>query len=433
MKQANAQIEALLAGLSQNKVPTIDLSLERIQELLVMLGSPHDRLPPVVHVAGTNGKGSLLAYLRAILEAAGYKVHRYTSPHLVRFNERIVLAGQEISDEHMQALLKRLAVATEHFPITAFEAITTMAFLAFAETPADILLLETGMGGKYDATNVLEAPMLTAITPVSMDHMDFLGDSLSGIAAEKAGIIKTHVPCVLGPQILEVAEVIERTANQLSASVYAYGKQWSVQREGDAMRFTSATKNASYPLPALAGEHQLANAGTAIACVEQLRGFHVTDDHIAQGLRQVQWPARLQHLHEGLLASLLPAGSELWLDGGHNAGAGKELADWISKQHKHVHIICGMLKTKDVHAFLKPMAQHAKSLVAITINGEKLSQSSTTIYSVAGEFGLQSHLSDDIKSAIEHIVKNNNNEIIILVCGSLSLAGNTLWQNSTSD
>ncbi len=416
MKHPNTAIEELLVQVAHKRIPMIDLALDRVNVLLEALGNPHTKLPPVVHVAGTNGKGSLLAYLKAILEAAGYRVHRYTSPHLVTFNERITLAGKNIDDDYLLSLLKRIAPLCEQHPVTGFEATTALAFLAFAETAADIVLLETGMGGRLDATNIIEKPLLTAITPVSMDHTEFLGTTLVEIAGEKAGIIKRGVPCIVGPQAPEALHAIETAAVLLQAPLLRSGHEFVISSV-DGMQ------------PALPGAHQVSNAATAIACAKRLKGFAVTDAHIRQGVASAVWPARLQRL-EGRLTEALPETFELWLDGGHNPGAGEELAAWIGIQQKPVHLICGMMATKDVEAFLRPMARHVKSLCAVAIEDEAAAHPPVVICDTASRLGTESLVTYNIKSGLEYIVKNNECGII-LICGSLLLAGNSLWQNGT--
>jgi len=430
MKHPNARIEGLLTALANPNLGVIDLSLARIERLLLALGSPHDRLPPVIHVAGTNGKGSLLAYLTAIFEAAGLRVHRYLSPHLVRFNERIMLAGQDISDAALLPLLERVAAQAGLHPVTFFEATTAAAFLAFAETPADIVLLETGLGGRLDATNMIHSPLLTAITPISIDHVEYLGNTLPLIAAEKAGIIKTNVPLVVGPQPQEAQYVIERIANIAHAPLYRFDQEWIVKPDQNGFYYCSSRRNDVFPLPSLEGEHQRANAATAIACVDAMEGFVITAQHINFGITHATWPARLQRLKTGNLAALLPANSELWLDGGHNPGAGAVIAAWVKSQQKPVHLICGMLSNKDVRQFLLPLSPFVRSLAAIPIEGEPGGQNAEHIYNIAHQLGIGSTLRINIKNAIEAIVTEDKNDFIILICGSLYLAGNILWQNS---
>ena len=432
MNHPDARIQSALDRLASPRLATIDLSLTRVTGLLSALGNPQEKLPPVVHVAGTNGKGSLLAYLTAILQAAGYRVHRYISPHLVQFNERIMLCGKEIEDEFLLELLGRIEAQLSH-PVTFFEATTAAAFLAFSQVPADVLLLETGLGGRLDATNVVNKPLLTAITPISMDHMDYLGDTLVSIAREKAGIIKDGVPCVVGPQLAEVALALEAVATARRAALFRAGREWSVEAQTNGFHYRSQWRDGVFPFPGLAGGHQIANAATAIACIERMTGFTVSDAQLAQGILNTKWPARLQRLATGALAALLPQGVQLWLDGGHNPGAGEVLADWARAQKKPVHLICGMLGSKDTRAFLAPLVPYAESLTAVPISGETLSQPPEVIAGFARDCGIKNiTMAQDgnIKRAIETIIKNEKRESTILICGSLYLAGNILWLNS---
>jgi dihydrofolate synthase/folylpolyglutamate synthase len=427
------RIDALLRRLVSKRLAVIDLSLDRITSLLAALGNPERRIPPAVHVAGTNGKGSLVAYLTAIMQAAGYRVHRYTSPHLVRFNERIMVADNEIEDDQLMDALARVETIAESCPVTFFEATTAAAFLAFAETPADIVLLETGLGGRLDATNVVRSPLLTAITPVSMDHMDYLGDRLAGIAAEKAGIIKRGAVCVTGPQTPEVMPVLEEAARAAGARLFRFGQEWAAEARASGFHYRSSSRDTLFPEPNLAGPHQVANAGTAVACVERLKGFTVTDVHIAQGITHTNWPARLQSLTSGRLAVLMPKGCELWLDGGHNPAAGEVLAVWARVQKKPVHLVCGMLRNKDTAKFLAPLVPYARSLTAVRVEGEPQGQKAQAIAGIAASSGIKEvgiAQTDDFKSVIESIVIKEKNDFIILMCGSLYLAGNILWQNN---
>ncbi len=314
----------------------VDLSLGRIERLLAALDHPERKLPPAVHVTGTNGKGSVLAFVRAMLEDAGYRVHVYISPHLARFHERIRLAGELISEPDLRDVLEHCERANGHLPITFFEITTAAAFVAFARTPADILLLENGLGGRLDATNVIERPLATAITPVSLDHQNFLGDTLAKIAFEKAGIIKRGVPCVLGPQPDEALKVIRARAGELSAPLIETPGGWTSERTPDGLTVTVGDKVLSLPAPVLAGPHQTANAGQAVALALALQGFELTEKNIAAGLANAQWPARLQRLKSGPVLDAVPADWEVWLDGGHNPSAGDAVsaharaawADW---------------------------------------------------------------------------------------------------------
>ena len=301
----------------------ITIGLERIERLLKRLGSPEKKLPPLVHVAGTNGKGSLVAYLRAMAEAAGYRVHVYTSPHLVRFNERIRIAGRLIDDHALDEMLTECEEAHGDTPISFFDITTALAFLAFSRVPADLGIIEVGMGGRYDSTNVIE-PALSAITPIGYDHTGFLGDKLEGIAGEKAGIIKRATPVVVGRQRDVSSAVIAAEAAKLAAPMFRMGREWQVTPTARGFRYESDLSTLELPAPALAGAHQFDNAATAVACIERLRaaGFAIDDLAITKGLSSVEWPARLQRLTRGPLVEAMPPGSELWLDGGHNEDCG---------------------------------------------------------------------------------------------------------------
>lgn len=420
----------------------IDLELDRVHKLLAAVGHPERRLPPVIHVAGTNGKGSVIAYLRAMLEAAGYRVHVYTSPHLVRFHERIRLNGELIAEEALIALLEECERANGGTPITFFEITTVAAFLAFTREPADILLLETGLGGEFDATNVIDQPLASVLMPISFDHMQFLGDSLPKIATAKAGIIKRNRPVIVSPQPPEALAVFEERAKSLAAPLHRFGREWSC--DGDLksqLRFIDGRGPRLYPAPSLGGRHQFRNAGCAIATTAVLDGFKLSDAHIAQGLRQVSWPARMQRLQAGPLVDMLPGGShgkwELWLDGGHNAEAGEViatmLADWYAADGKPAHLIFGMLNTKDPVTFLKQLAPHAEDLAAVAIPGDHASLSVEESVAAGSEVGLLSRGFRSVEAALRHIIEahsGSDEPRRILICGSLYLAGTVLAENS---
>lgn len=423
--------DAILARLMSLHPKKIDLTLGRTLDLLEKLGRPQDRLPPVVHVAGTNGKGSLIAFLRAIFEAAGYRVHCYTSPHLVRFNERIRLAGDLIPETRLSELLGYCEIVNDGQPITFFEITTAAAFRAFAETPADILLLECGLGGRYDSTNVVDRPALTAITPVSMDHMQFLGDTLAEIAGEKAAIQKNGVPSVIGEQPSAAAEVIAQYAEAAGAPLHRYGAEWGVSGGVDGLRVRSGATIRQFPAPSLQGAHQLHNAGMAVACVEKLDGFEVGNAAIAEGLTKASWPGRLQRLTRGPLVELLPPGWELWLDGGHNAAAGEVLAaaarDWADRP---LDLIFGMLNTKDLAAFLRPVAPAVRGCASVAIPGEEASLSAAEAAQAARALLLRATPSEDVAAAVRSLVEGAQAPGRILICGSLYLAGVILAQNA---
>lgn len=417
----------------------IDLELSRVEHLLAALGHPERKLPPVVHVAGTNGKGSVIAYLRAILEAAGYRVHVYTSPHLVRFHERIRLAGKLIDEHHLISLLEECERANGGAPITFFEITTAAAFLAFSREPADIVLLETGLGGTFDATNVIDQPLASILMPISFDHMQFLGDTLTKIAANKAGILKRNRPAIVSPQPDEAMAVFEARAAELQAPLRRFGKEWSCDGElKTSLRFSDERGPRLYPAPGLAGRHQFRNAGCAVAATAILDGFKINDAHIALGLRNVSWPARMQRLTSGPLVERLPSGNwELWLDGGHNAEAGEVIAamlqDWRAQDGKAAHLIFGMLNTKDPVAFLKQLAPHVEDMAAVAIPGDHASLSVEECVAAGAEVGLLAHGYHSVESALRAIVDSHGGSDEprrILICGSLYLAGTILADNN---
>jgi len=421
--------DRVLSRLMQLHPKKIDLSLGRIERLLAALGNPQEHLPPAIHVAGTNGKGSTVATMRACLEAAGYRVHVYTSPHLVRFNERIRLAGHVIDEEALLAVLEECDRANRDEPITFFEITTAAAFLAFIRTPADIVLLETGLGGRLDATNVLHRPAVTAITPISIDHQAFLGDTVAAIAGEKAGILKPGVAGVIGPQPDDAEAVIEARAAAIGAALYRWQTEWRCEANGEGMRYEGARWAFDLPSPSLAGAHQIANAGTAIACLEQLSGFSLPRDAIAAGLRQIEWPARLQRLTRGPLVQRLPSGWELWLDGGHNPSAGLALAEMAGRwRDRPLDLIVGMLNTKDAAGFLAPLAPFARSLYAVTIPGEENPHPAAQIAVAARNLGIETREAASVETALDEIGELPG-PARVLICGSLHLAGVVLAEN----
>ena len=408
----------------------IDLSLGRVEGLLAALGNPQDRLPPVVHIAGTNGKGSTLATLRACLEAGGWSVHAYTSPHLVRFHERIRLAGKLIEEQRLVDLLEECERANRGAPITYFEITTAAALLAFARTPADYVLLETGLGGRLDATNVVRRPAATAITPISLDHQGFLGDTIAAIAGEKAGIIKPGSPAVIGPQPPEAARVFDARGGEIGAPLLRFGREWRCEADHDGMRYQGPRWRLDLPRPSLLGAHQIVNAGTAIACLEQLPDLTIAAATIAHGLRHIEWPARLQRLTRGPLVEALPKGWELWLDGGHNPGAGEVLAAAVSAwADRPLSLVVGMLNTKDAAGFLAPLAPHASALWAVAIPGEQNPLPSGAIAAAARAVGLPAREAPSVAAAVAAITASDPTPALILICGSLHLAGTVLAEN----
>ncbi|MCR9219505.1 MAG: bifunctional folylpolyglutamate synthase/dihydrofolate synthase [Alphaproteobacteria bacterium] len=421
----------------------IDLSLDRTVDLLERLGRPQDRLPPVVHVAGTNGKGSTSAFLRAMAEAAGLRVHVYSSPHLVRFAERIRLAGRIIEEEALTALLEQCEQVNENRPITFFEITTCAAFKAFSETPADLLILEVGMGGRLDSTNVVDAPAATAITPVSLDHEHFLGPGLARIAGEKAAIQKAGVPSIVGPQRPEALAVIEETAARVDAPLARWGLEWSVEplAAGEAeagrpgFRFASARWSGALPPPGLAGRHQIDNAGTAVALALTLadQGVPIDAEAIRRGVAAADWPARLQRLTQGPAVAALP-GWEVRLDGGHNPSAGEALAAqavaWAAADGRPLHLICGMLNSKAAADFLAPLAPHAASLTALAIPGEANSLSAEALAETARGAGFPAaQAAASLDAAVADLASRESAPARLLICGSLYLAGRVLAEH----
>ena len=419
--------DAILERMMALHPKVIDLVLDRVWRLLAALDNPQDRLPPVIHIAGTNGKGSTQAMIRAGLEAGGAKVHAYTSPHLARFHERIRLAGDLISEEALTEVLDRCYQANGDAPITYFEITTVAALLAFAETPADYTLLEVGLGGRLDATNVVAEPAVTVITPVDLDHQQYLGDTLPQIAGEKAGIIKCGVPCVVGPQHEDALDVIERQAARMGAPIHAYGQHWHVSTERDRLVFQDETGLLDLPLPILRGPHQLMNAGAAIAT---LRLLGKDEAACEAAMTKAEWPARMQRLTTGRLVKLAGA-AELWLDGGHNPAAGHALAATLKQlPPKPTHLICGMLNTKDISGYLAPLAPVSESLIALSIPGETNTIPASDTAAIARKVGMRADTAPSLQDAIRAIIAGAP-QSRILICGSLYLAGHVLRENAT--
>lgn len=404
----------------------MDLTLDRVWSLLAALDQPQTKLPPVIHIAGTNGKGSTQAMIRAGLQGAGKAVHAYTSPHLARFHERILLAGELITEPALTDLLDRCYKANDGATITYFEITTVAGILAFSEIPADYTLLEVGLGGLLDATNVVEQPELTVITPVSIDHTQFLGETLTEIAGEKAGIIKRGVPCVVGPQPDEALEVIEETARLKAARLLAYGQHWHVSEERGRLIYQDETGLLDLPLPNLIGAHQIQNAGIAIAALRHL-GF--ANSACESAVTKARWPARLQHLQAGPLVDAADT-AELWLDGGHNPAAGHALAEALTRLPKRpLYLICGMLNTKDIAGYLRPLAKISSALYAVDIPNETNTLPATETAKTARTVGMDAFEAESALSAITAIRKQTP-QARILICGSLYLAGAVLRQNS---
>jgi dihydrofolate synthase / folylpolyglutamate synthase len=403
----------------------IDLTLDRMWRLLDRLGNPQRTLPPVIHLAGTNGKGSTTAMIRAGIEAAGDSAHVYTSPHLARFHERIRLSGTLISEDALTALLDDCLAANGDEPITFFEITTVAALVAFSRTPADWTLLEVGLGGRLDATNVVDCPRLTVITPVSYDHQQYLGETLAEIAAEKAGIIKRGVPCVVGPQAPEAMAVIEAKAAGLGAPLAAHRQQWHAWEERGRMVFQDENGLLDLPLPNLLGAHQIDNAGASVAAL-RLLGFGAEACEAA--LTRAEWPARMQRLLRGPLVDAAGT-AELWLDGGHNPAAGEAIAETLTRlPRRRTHLIVGMLNTKDVRGFLAPLAAVADSLHAITIPNERNTLTAEETLAAALDTGHRAVAAESVLASVREIAAEDP-AARILICGSLYLAGKVLREN----
>lgn len=431
--------DAILQRLTALHPKKIDLALDRILALLDALGRPQDRLPPVIHVAGTNGKGSTVAFMRAVLEAAGRRVHVYTSPHLVRFHERIRLGavggGRFVDEDLLASTLERCEHANGGVPITFFEMTTAAAFSLFAEHPADVLLLEVGLGGRFDATNVVERPLASVVTPVSMDHMEFLGDTIAAIAREKAGIFKRGCPAVIGFQGDAARDVLEREAVRAGALRVVAGRDFHVREEQGRLLFEDSNGLIDLPLPRLAGRHQHDNAAVAIATLRHIMP-DLDDAVLGRGLQTVDWPARLQRVARGALADAAPAGAELWLDGGHNEDGGRALgqamADLEDKAPRPLIVICGTLTTKDTTAFLRAFSGLAQEVLAVPVEGEHAGRPARDVAACAAAAGLPGAACAGVAEALTFLAARSwPVPPRILVCGSLYLAGTVLAANGT--
>ncbi len=433
-----APIDAILARLLTLHPKRIDLSLGRIERLLATLDHPERRLPPVIHVAGTNGKGSTIAFMRAILEAAGKGVHVYTSPNLVRLNERFRLGrcggGRFVDDNTLADTLAECEAKNGDAPITVFEIETAAAFLLFARNPADVLLLEVGLGGRLDATNVVERPLASVITHLAHDHHEFLGDTIEKIAAEKAGILKRGVPVVLTSQAREALAVVERQAARLRAPLHVGGEHWTATEERGRLVYQDADGLLDLPAPKLYGRHQFENAGAAIAAL-RLSGLKLPPAAFETGMMRVEWPARMQRLSHGRLAAMIPAESELWLDGGHNADGGQvvaaALADLEERVSRPLVLIVGMLATKDCAGFLQNFSGLARRVITVPIHQDK-AVPAAKLAEVADTVGIPAVARDDLESALTLAGKLDLAPAPrILITGSLYLAGEVLAANGT--
>lgn len=436
MERSHAILERML----QLHPREIDLSLGRVRELVADLGHPERRLPPVIHLAGTNGKGSTTAFLRAMLEASGRSVHVYTSPHLVRFHERIRVAepggGRFVDEDELADTLIEVERINDGRPITQFEITTAAAFVIFARNPADVLLLEVGLGGRLDATNIVEEPLATVITPVSIDHEKFLGDTLEGIAAEKAGIFKRGAPAIIAPQPGAALTVIEDQAARNGVDLFVANQDWVASPEHGRLVYQDEDGLLDLPSPRLIGRHQFTNAGTAIATLRKSR-LATPTPAIEAGLATVEWPARLQRLSSGELVSTAPPDAEIWLDGGHNPGAGvvvaEAMADLEERSPRPLYLIVGMLNTKDPVGFLRPFGGLARRVFTVPVPSSAAGRDATELAGIAGDVGLSAEPVETVAAALDRIAEDcdPSDPPRILICGSLYLAGATLAENGT--
>ena len=439
MSEAELEIEKLM----QLHPKGFDLSLERITALLEKLGNPHRRLPPVIHVAGTNGKGSVTAFSRALLEAAGLSVHVHTSPHLVRWHERYRLGvpggrGRFVEDAVFADALRRVADANGGQKITVFEILTAVTFLLFSEHPADVAIIEVGLGGRFDATNVINSPAVSVIMPISLDHQPYLGDRVELIAAEKAGIMKKGFPVVIGHQQFDAAlEVLVGTAERLSCPTTVFGQDYGAHEEFGRMIYQDEFGLSDLPMPRLPGRHQLANAAAAIRAVKAA-GFEVSERMMEKAMQSVEWPGRLQRLMDGKLFQLAPKGAELWVDGGHNPGAGEVIAEAMAgfeeKQPRPLFIIAGMINTKDPVGYFKAFADIAEYVFTVPIGGTDAAIDPVILAHAAFDAGLTAEPSSSIEEALQEIhgrLMLDAPAPRILIGGSLYLAGNALSANGT--
>jgi dihydrofolate synthase/folylpolyglutamate synthase len=434
-----SELDSLLEALGALHPRRIDLSLGRIERLLDRLGRPQDRLPPVIHVAGTNGKGSVIAFLRAMLEAAGKSAHVYTSPHLVRFNERIRLGrrggGRLVDDPTLISAIRHVMSVNAGDTITFFEITTATAFHLFAEHAADFCLLEVGLGGRFDATNVVDAPLATAIASVSYDHADFLGEDLAGIAAEKAGILKRGRPAAIAPQNEHALAMIALEAEAAGAPLFRHGTEYMAFAERSRLVYQDDDGLIDLPLPRLPGAHQVENAGLAVAIL-RAAGVGVGNKAIEAGLLSADWPARLQRLRSGPLVDAAPPGSDIWLDGGHNPSAGvaiaQALAEFEDRDPRPLVLICGMLTTKKPDGYFRPFAGLARRVMAVPVPGSDVGFDPEALAAIAMEEQVPAAPFKTVRAALDRLRADFDVESVpprILIGGSLYLAGDVLREN----
>jgi dihydrofolate synthase/folylpolyglutamate synthase len=433
-------IDSIVARLTALHPKRIDLSLERIERLLAALDHPERKLPPVIHIAGTNGKGSVIAFMRAMLEEAGYRVHVYTSPHLVRFNERYRLGawgdGKLVSDEELAATLAECERVNAGAPITVFEITTAVGLMLFARHAADVLLMEVGLGGRLDATNVIEHPLATVIAPISVDHTEFLGGTLEQIATEKAGILKRGTPAIVAAQHRDALAVIERQAARIGAPLKVAGEDWTATEERGRLVYQDEAGLLDLPPPKLYGRHQFENAGLAIAALRTLPAFKLAPAAYEAGVVKADWPARLHRLGQGPLVAQAPEGSEIWLDGGHNPEGGRAiaaaLADLEERVSRPLVLIVGMLASKDCEGFLSNFTGLARRMIAVPVPHVEKSMSAEAVADAARAIGLPATSRDNLSEALEVARKLDlDPPPRILITGSLYLAGEVLRENGT--
>lgn len=428
--------DALINKLSEIHPKGFDLSLDRILLLLEKLGNPQEKLPPVIHVAGTNGKGSTLAFTRAILEAQGYKVHVHTSPHLVNWHERYRLAGKLVSDDVLACAIQQVADANNNKPITVFELLCAVMFVLFSEHEADFALVEVGLGGRFDATNVIAEPKVCAIAPVALDHQAYLGDTIEKIAFEKAGIIKRRVPVAVGRQQDEARETIEEVARKNLSPIVIAGQDFDAYRDATGFVYQDEEGLMDLPLPKLIGEHQLDNAALAIAAI-RLADIEVSPEAFAQGMLNVTWPGRLEKLPEGKITKQLKNHSDVWIDGGHNPSAGEAIAAELSRQNSGANrktlLICGMINTKEPYGYFKPFEALGAEVITVPVAMSEASITSDELTKIAKQAGLKTKSAPSLLAAIEeassYLVENP--DLRILFCGSLYMVGEVLALNQT--
>lgn len=439
-KKPSPSYDGILARLASLHPKRIDLTLDRMQRILDRLGHPEKRIPPVIHVAGTNGKGSTVAFLRAILEAAGLRVHVYTSPHLVRFNERFRLGkvggGVLVTDDQLRAALDHCERINAGEPITIFEIETAAVFCLFAEHPADVTLLEVGLGGRLDATNVIDAPLASVITSIGMDHIEFLGETPAKIATEKAGIIKPSVPVICAEQTAEVESVIEQIAKRSRAPLHAATQDWHVNVERGRLVYSDERGLLDLSAPRLFGRHQFDNAGLAIAALRAIDSLKIDPAAFEQGIARAEWPARMQRLTSGKLVDAAPKDAEVWLDGGHNPDGGRVVADALGDLEERVSrplvVIAGMMGNKDAGGFLANFAGQTRHIIAVKIPDQDNAMAPDVLADAARHLGMRVETAASVEAALQAIAKLAY-EVPprILITGSLYLAGHVLSENGT--